>query len=505
MKRGLLQNPKYKKNIVFLIPLIIFGLIIRIYHLGTQSFWIDEAYSVTAALGMMEHLLPYMPSGELYSRAILNTGLIALSMKVFGISEFSARLPSMLFGSLTIVMAYLLSKRLFGERVAFITAFIVTFSVVEIAWSRQARMYQQLQFFYILSLYLFYRYMEDRELKFLVLTFFSVLCTILTHNLGLSLLLVIPLYVILVNIRDLTKDPSLLKEAILRKGALTIIFLFIISFTISEIYLNAFTHILTTHVDYSSNYLWYLKTFFPIIFYISIPGIVISFKERGKETFLPLLAVLLPLYFIFFHEKLLGYRYIFLTLPLIFVFFAITIEYISRIITRNRIMQSILIILLIVPLFFTASLNAIPQDIYYLEPMAPQPNFISAYRYLQEDREEGDILIVSYPEIALWFNQTPDYWMAFSISGFSPSKHMDEDQTHYKRTMTPAIKNLEELEEVFEDNTRGYIVLDTLSGSRLPPSYWSFLINNTEWLSNPSEPGEAGSVNIYFWDKGKMK
>ncbi|MBE0517083.1 MAG: glycosyltransferase family 39 protein [Methanophagales archaeon] len=475
------------------------GLLLRIYGLQYQSLWIDESYSVTAAVGMIETGVPQMPSGELYTRSILNTGVIALSMLIFGINEFGARLPSVFFGVLTILIIYLLSRELFGERVALITAFIITFSVVEIAWSRQARMYQQLQFFYLLSLYLFYKYINTKELKFGLLTISSIICSILTHALGLTLLIILPAYYLLSNITNI-KNLSNLKEELLEKRTLILFSIILTAFALSEIFFNAFSQVLNVRMDYSKNYIWYLKSFFPIIFYLAIPGIIIAFRDNWKQTLLPLLAFLIPLYFIFFHEKLLGYRYVFFVLPFMFLFFSKAIDHISRTFIKNKALQY-LVIVIIVCLLFSTSLNIVPKKEYYLEPMAPQPDFISVYSYLQEHREPDDILISSYPEVDLWFNQTPDYWLAFSIAGFSPSNWMDETETVYRRTGTPAIKNIEDLEKVYENNQRGWLILDSLSGSRIPKVYWDFIKNNTIWEEGPSKPGPAGAVNLYSWDK----
>lgn len=487
---------------IILVFMVIFGALLRLYCLGDQSLWIDEGYSVTAAIGMMKHLLPVMPSGSLYLGSILNTGFIALSMGLFGVSEFAARLPSVLFGVLTIILTYFFSERLSGKKVGLLTAFLVTFSVVEIAWSRQARMYQQLQFFYILSLFIFYKYVNTKEIRFGLLTILFVVCTVLTHPLGLSLLLTIPAYLVLTNLNVKT-----FKKELLKKRTSGIIFFVFIGVVLSEVFYNAVTHILFTQVNYSASYLWYLKTFFPIIFYLSVIGIIISFREKWREALLPFLAIIIPFYFIFFHEKLLGYRYLFLSFPFIFLFFSKTVEYISKIVSDlitnrfNKVLKIFVILVLITVISLAPSLTFIPKSDYYLEPRAPQPKFDSVYNYILENIKEGDILIVSYPEIALWYNLTPDYWLAFAISGFSSSNWMDNNKKYYKRTMTPAIRNLEELKDVYENNERGWIVLDSLSGSRIPLGYWEFIKNNTKWLSRPSRPGVAGAINLYKWDK----
>ena len=158
LKITITMHLKSKISIFFLLFLTICGFILRIYHLGTPSFWLDEAISANAAVALIKHGTPTFPSGFIYMRSILNTLFIALSFMIFDVSEFSARFPAVVFGTLTIPLVYMMGARLGNRKIALIAALFITFSVMEIAWSRQARMYQQLQFFYLASVYFFYEF-----------------------------------------------------------------------------------------------------------------------------------------------------------------------------------------------------------------------------------------------------------------------------------------------------------------------------------------------------------
>ncbi len=155
---------------------------------------------MNAARARSEKGLPIPPSGYFYSRSYLNVPLIAFSMLLIGPTEFAARLPSVFFGVLTIPLVFFFVRKIGDKKLALIAAFLVTFSVLEIAWSRQARMYQQLQFFYILSLYFFYEFTRGRSKRYLALTATSTICTVLSHEFGFSLILVYFLYLFLTNI-----------------------------------------------------------------------------------------------------------------------------------------------------------------------------------------------------------------------------------------------------------------------------------------------------------------
>ncbi len=75
----------------------LYGLFIRLYGLGSKSFWLDENISALAARGIVETGKPYLDSGYLYSRAYLFHYAEAFFL-LFGQNEFNARLFSVLMG-----------------------------------------------------------------------------------------------------------------------------------------------------------------------------------------------------------------------------------------------------------------------------------------------------------------------------------------------------------------------------------------------------------------------
>ncbi|MCK4327347.1 MAG: glycosyltransferase family 39 protein [Candidatus Diapherotrites archaeon] len=493
-----------KKELLFVVLLLVAGLFLRAYDLGSQSLWIDEAYSTTAALGVLEHGYPQMPSGEPYSRAPLHTYSVAASFALFGVGEASARLPAVVFGVFTIAIAYLLAKELLGRDVALLTAFFVTFSAAEIAFSRQARMYQFLQFFYLLSLLLFWRFQKEPGWRGLGLVCASTLLAIFSHSLGFSLLVVYALFLMATRWRSAAHGK-------IEAPVLGLLGFVAVSVVFAEYQYHAVGRVLGTGVDYFWNYWAFMKQALPVAFLLSWPGAIIALKEKRGEALLLLLGVLVPAYFVVFHEKMVGLRYLYLFFPIVLILFsellvffaglagecALAVRKMGGHVASARV-SHVLVAFLVALALLAPGYSFFPRSQHFLEPMAPQPEFNSVYSFLQENAGPGDTIIVSYPEVALWHNVTPDYWLAFSISGFPNGTWLENGS--YERTGTPAITGLEGLEAVHSGSTTGYIVLDSLSGSRIPPSYWEFLRNNTEWLTGPSKPGAAGGINLYGWD-----
>jgi 4-amino-4-deoxy-L-arabinose transferase-like glycosyltransferase len=70
---------------------------------------------------------------------------VALFFRLFGLSEFSARLPFVIWGTLGIVFAFLLARKLSSDGGGLLAAFIMAFSTLNLAHSTQAKPYIALQ------------------------------------------------------------------------------------------------------------------------------------------------------------------------------------------------------------------------------------------------------------------------------------------------------------------------------------------------------------------------
>jgi len=202
-----ITNQLTPKSIFFIIlTLTAIGFYLRFNNLGDRSFWTDELITSYAAIGLLQHGTPVMPSGEIYTRALLNTYLIALSFKTFGVSEFSARIVSVIFGTLIIPIAYLFGKELESKRVGIIAALLLTFSAFEILWAREARMYAQFQFFYLLTAYLFYISLKRDNIKLFLFSGISFIFAWYSHVLSLCFIPVAVTYILFHKRKEFLKN-----------------------------------------------------------------------------------------------------------------------------------------------------------------------------------------------------------------------------------------------------------------------------------------------------------
>lgn len=489
-------------NHIALLLLTIFGFILRIYNLGYQSLWFDEGYTINAARAILNKGFPILPSGFFYYRGLLNTALVALSMSIFGITEFSARLPSVFFGVITIPLIYFFVRKLFDNKTALSTAFLITFSIVEIAWSRQARMYQQLQFFYILSLYFFYNFTQEQNSRNLIIFITSTISAILSHELGFSLILVYILYPLIKNIRNVR---SYLKpKLLLSKPIFPLLFIGVTLLILGEVFFGLFSTTWQTRVNYFPNYLWYIQQYFFIIAYFAVVGIVIILRKDYKVALFLGLATTIPIYFVSFHVKLLAFRYIYFLLPLLFILFSNTALYISILVPRLKlraILSSVLLMAILLLTVISSGFNFIPKSEYDLEYTAPQPDFKQAYSFINDNSEKQEIVIDTWPAIgSFYLDRPPDYWLGFDITGQGENYCIGEFNTVEIYTKTPCIEDLAKLRRIVEENSSGWLIVDGLAILRLPSDIVGFIEQNLIYCEQGSKQSRSGIIKVYRWD-----
>ena len=168
-----------------LIVLTIIGLILRLYHMGDVSLWLDE---VTALHRSQQSFLEIWenPWGDINPPLFF---LIEHVMLTLGNSEFVLRLAPALIGTLTIPVIYGVGSEFYDRNIGVITAALLTFSVFHIWYSQEARPYSLLLFLLLVALLFYFKALRtDRSLYWLLTgLFIGLACW--AHN---SAIIIIP-------------------------------------------------------------------------------------------------------------------------------------------------------------------------------------------------------------------------------------------------------------------------------------------------------------------------
>ncbi len=148
--------------VIWLGILMAAGAFLRGFRLDTQSLWADEAmqYAIARADSVMQVI-----NGAL---ALANPPLSHLVNHLFfsaDTSDFFLRLPSALFGILSLPLFFLLAKKIVSGKVALFASFVFAFSPLHIWYSQEGRMYAQLVFLVLLNHVLLLKALEQSKVS----------------------------------------------------------------------------------------------------------------------------------------------------------------------------------------------------------------------------------------------------------------------------------------------------------------------------------------------------
>jgi uncharacterized membrane protein len=131
-------------------PIILFGFILRLISLN-QSLWLDEATTaLVAKMSIPDIFSKFLPADF---HPPLYYLIIKIWTMVFGYSEISLRIPSIIFGLGTIYFIYLIGRKLFNEKTGLIASALLATSGLAVYYSQEARMYALATFLVSCSIY----------------------------------------------------------------------------------------------------------------------------------------------------------------------------------------------------------------------------------------------------------------------------------------------------------------------------------------------------------------
>ncbi len=197
-----LLNKKIFTKII-LVVILITALFLRVYRLDQVPpaiSW-DEAavgyngYTI-ANWGRDEwgNFLPIVFKSFEDDKHPVHIYITAIFIKILGLSEFSTRLPSAIFGTLNVLLIYLLGKKLFkSELLGIIAAIMLTISPYSLQFSRFNHELQFMLFFFMLGLFFFFKGLEKKNF-YATLSFLSFGICLITYH---SAKVVVPLFLTL--------------------------------------------------------------------------------------------------------------------------------------------------------------------------------------------------------------------------------------------------------------------------------------------------------------------
>lgn len=150
------------KNALYILLITFIGLLLRLYKLHNNDFWLDEVYTVIVSNFNFPQMMERVIAN---SQPPLYYLLMHFWIKYFNFSDYFLDIPSVIFGVITIYVVYLLAKEIFTEKTALFSALFFSLSPVAVFFCKEARPYSLLILFTTLSALYFLKFINEGNNK----------------------------------------------------------------------------------------------------------------------------------------------------------------------------------------------------------------------------------------------------------------------------------------------------------------------------------------------------
>lgn len=174
------------KNTTIILFLIVFSFLIYSYRMGSIGLTDpDETFYAQTAKEMLERhdfFTPFIFGYPQFEKPILFYWLLIFSFKLFGITEWAARLWPALFGALGVLSTFLLGKAMFTRKVGLYAASILATGFLYLGLSRIVLTDVVLTVFILLSMLSFYVGHTKNKTNFYILSYIFAGLALLTKG-----------------------------------------------------------------------------------------------------------------------------------------------------------------------------------------------------------------------------------------------------------------------------------------------------------------------------------
>jgi mannosyltransferase len=172
-----------KRNLIIgIFFFVIMNFIMKLIYISSNDIAIDEPFSIWWAqqdLGSLINML------KTENNPAFHFMILHFWIKLFGIGALSVRMPSVIFSSLCAGLIFYTGYRFFSQRVAWAAGIIFTFSVMQMYFSHEARVYPLFVLLAVWNLYLMLAVVKnpDKKQLFIWVTINNILL-IYSHYFG---------------------------------------------------------------------------------------------------------------------------------------------------------------------------------------------------------------------------------------------------------------------------------------------------------------------------------
>jgi len=521
----------FLKNVykVVLIFIIVTGLVYRLYGLFyNHPFWIDEFSAADQGLLIYRFGLKafFIPQLFLEHHNITTHIIIALSFLIFGIIEWSARLPFALLGGIVPLAIFFVGKKIYNKYIALSATFLASFSYYLITWSRQARGYVLLQIIILLVSCLYIDIIQNQKLKKK-----SLLLIIALSTLGIATHTFFFLFIISICLHAVYHFREKMHSYLTYKNVTILIILLILTIFFQIKSVTAFIDIVIAGNIGLKNNAWYYHSFlwreYGVLTLLCLIGIISTIKEKRRDGSFLVLYLFIHTFFITFIYGHYISKYLLPIFPLYILFAAKGIETIVKSINPKKNEATVAF-----TVFFASAFLIISGHVFVSKPKSFY-NVNHAFReiaLLDYDviykpikdavKQEGEpiAIIDTWPARSYWYvgqDHQPMYLFRWdgkdknlTITGQKIGKldvitKTDGSKIIPHNRNLKLIENLDDLKNVIKLHPKGFIIIDDAT---LPKDVIDYALQNfkqqayDDHYTFDDNPYSLWPTTVYSWD-----
>jgi len=161
---------------LYLFLIVFLAIFLRIYDLGSESIWYDEACSIQIASSSTMNI--FLGKAKDLGNPPLHSILLHFWIKFFGKNEVSVRSLSAIFGIFSLILIYKICNLLFNEKISLLSTFIFAISPLHVYLSQEARTYTLVTFLCLTSMLFFLKFIRLKKnihlMGYIITTFLSI-------------------------------------------------------------------------------------------------------------------------------------------------------------------------------------------------------------------------------------------------------------------------------------------------------------------------------------------
>jgi hypothetical protein len=306
-----------RKDLFSFLVLLTLAVLTRGYGLGDWSLKGDEYFTFLFS--------------EQRATSLINPAyyaLVNLCYSLFGESEFSARLPAFIMGSISIPLFYAFSKSIIGRNAALFASLLILISSWQLFYSQAARFYSGVFLFGFIAYLCFYQALLTDSIRKLVVSIIAGLIAVSFHATAILIFASCGLFALLTIFTGPPKEKPLSTK---------IAKIYVVIGVIAALIASPFLVKIAVGWQ-SSGQQWGYGTFgfiFQTIKYLQVPiavtaflGLIYLFFKENRLALFCAIGLILPLVTLATAAKFMSVRpdYLFHSVPLAFLLAGVIIE-----------------------------------------------------------------------------------------------------------------------------------------------------------------------------------